>query len=88
MSFNYYAEYIDMPDNTLHKTKKKLWENGEWVDRTYIRIPVGADPRGPGDLEKWCRETYGEPKLNGPWFKVAANIIMDEKVYVFWQLCK
>ena len=85
----YEIETTEVVPNTFHKTKKKLWENGEWVDRTFLRLLPPDSVRGKvSEMEKWCRETYGEPKLNGPWFKASSYIIMDEKVYVFWKLCE
>jgi len=85
----YEIETTEVVPNTFHKIKKKLWENGEWVDRTFLRLHPPDSTRGKvSEMEKWCRETYGEPKLNGPWFKASSYIIMDEKVYVFWKLCE
>ena len=70
------------------KVKKIVEVNGEWEHKTYIRIPVGPDRMGPGELEKWCRERYKEPRYLGPWFKVSGFIVLDEKTYVHWKLCE
>jgi hypothetical protein len=82
-------EIVEVGANTFHKIKKKLWENGEWVDRTFLRLlPPDGNRGNVSEMEKWCRKTYGEPRINGPWFKASSYIIMDEKVYVFWKLCE
>ena len=73
------------------KIKKKIQVGNEWEDRMFIRIPVyGADRlvRGESELEKWCREHYGEPKYLSNWFKVSGYIILDEKTYVHLKLCE
>lgn len=80
-------EIIDIVPQT-QKIKKKVSVNGEWEDRTFIRIPIGPERMPPGELEKWCRERLGEPKYMGEWFKVSGYIVLDEKTYVFWKLCE
>lgn len=86
---NYEDHIIDVGPNEFHKTKKKVWENNEWVDRTFIRLlPKDYNAYGGSQMEKWCRERYGEPKMQGPWYKVSGYILMDEKTYVFWKLCE
>lgn len=70
------------------KIKKKIQVGHAWEDRMFIRIPVGPDRLGPGELEKWCRQHYKEPRYLGPWFKVSGFIVLDEKTYVHWKLCE
>ena len=70
------------------KIKKKIQVGNEWEDRMFIRIPIGPDRMGPGELEKWCRDHYKEPRYLGPWFKVSGFIVLDEKTYVHWKLCE
>ncbi len=83
----YENEIIDMVPQT-QKVKKKIAINGEWEDRTFIRIPVGSERMGLSELEVWCRKRLGEPKYLGEWFKVSGYIVLDEKTYVFWKLCE
>jgi hypothetical protein len=80
-------EIIDVVPQT-QKVKKKIAVNGQWEDRMFIRIPIGQRGIGPGELEKWCRDHYKEPRYLGPWFKVSGYIILDEKTYVHWKLCE
>ena len=70
------------------KIKKKVPVDGVFEDRMYIRIPIPPESRGPGELEKWCRDHYKEPRYLGPWFKVSGFIVLDEKTYVHWKLCE
>lgn len=70
------------------KIKKKIQVGHDWEDRMFIRIPIGPDRLGPGELENWCRKHYKEPKYLGNWFKVSGFIILDEKTYVHWKLCE
>ena len=50
---------------TTQKIKKKIAVNGEWEDRTFIRIPIGPERMGPCELEVWCRQRLGNPKYLG-----------------------
>jgi len=84
---SYQDEIIDIAPQA-QKIKKKIAVDGVWEDRLFIRIPVGPDRMGPGDLEKWCLERLSKPKYLGEWFKVSGYIILDEKTYVFWKLCE
>lgn len=70
------------------KIKKQIAVNGEFVERQFIRIPIPSERYGPGELEKWCRAHYKEPRYLGPWFKVSGYIVLDEKTYVHWKLCE
>ena len=80
---------VEVGPNDFVKTKKKVWKDNEWVDKTFIRIlPKDYNAYGGSEMEKWCRERYGEPKMNGSWYKVSGYILMDEKTYVFWKLCE
>ncbi len=88
MTPSYYEEEIIEVVPQEQKIKKKVPIDGAWEDRTYIRIPVQPDRMGPGELEKWCRQYYKEPKYLGPWFKVSGYVILDEKTYVHWKLCE
>jgi hypothetical protein len=83
----YQEEIIDVVPQ-VQKIKKKIQVGHEWEDRIFIRIPIGSDRYGPGELEKWCRERYKEPKYLGNWFKVSGYIVLDEKTYVHWKLCE
>lgn len=83
----YQDEIIDVVPPT-RQIKKKIAVDGIREDRTFIRIPLGTNVRGPSELEKWCRERYKEPKYLGNWFMVAGYIILDEKTYVHWKLCE
>ena len=86
---NYEQEIIDVGPNDYHKTKKKIWENNEWVDKTFIRLlPKDYNAYGGSKMENWLRERYGEPKFQGSWYKVSGYIMMDEKTYMFWKLCE
>ncbi len=84
-------EYVDAVP-AEQKIKKKIEKNGEWVDRTFIRIPLSVAHTRYGttesDLEQWCRQFYKEPRYLGPWFKVSGYIILDEQVYTHWKLCE
>jgi hypothetical protein len=80
-------DIIDVVPQT-QKVKKKIAVDGVWEDRTFIRIPIGQRGIGPGELEKWCRDHYKEPRYLGSWFKVSGYIILDEKTYVHWKLCE
>jgi hypothetical protein len=80
-------EIIDVVPQT-QKVKKKIAVDGVWEDRTFIRIPIGPERMGPGELEVWCRKRLGEPKYLGPWFKVSGYIVLDEKTYMYWKLCE
>ena len=85
----YEEDIIDVGPNDFHKTKKKVWENNEWVDKTFVRIlPKDHNAYGGSEMEKWCRQHYGEPKFQGPWYKVSGYILMDDKTYVHWKLCE
>lgn len=86
-------EVIDVSDiSPSHAViKKKVPENGIFVDRQFVRIPVkNATIRGHGDsaLEQWCYKNYKEPRYLGAWFKVSGYIILDEKTYTHWKLCE
>jgi len=70
------------------KVKKQVAVNGVWEERQFIRIPIGSERSGPGELENWCREHYNQPRYLGPWFKVSGYIILDEKTYTHWKLCE
>lgn len=73
------------------RIKKTVEVNGQWEDRTFIRIPIARVDRyvkGESELEKWCYEHYKEPRYLGPWCKVSGYIILDEKTYVHWKLCE
>ena len=70
------------------KVKKQVAVNGVWEERQFIRIPIGPERSGPGELENWCREHYNQPRYLGPWFKVSGYIILDEKTYTHWKLCE
>ncbi len=83
----YQDEIIDVVPMT-QKIKKKIAVDGVWEDRLFIRIPIGPERYGAGELEKWCLERLGKPKYLGEWFKVSGYIILDEKTYVFWKLCE
>ena len=85
----YEDEIVDVGPNDFLKTKKKIWQDNEWVDKTFIRLlPKDYNAYGGSEMEKWCRKRYGEPKMNGSWYKVSGYILMDEKTYVFWKLCE
>lgn len=80
---------VEVGPNDFVKTKKKIWQDNEWVDKTFIRLlPKDYNKYGGSEMEKWCRERYGEPKMNGPWNKVSGYILMDDKTYMFWKLCE
>jgi hypothetical protein len=82
-------EIIDVEPNNFHKTKKKIWQNNEWVDKTFIRLlPHDHNKYGGSEMEKWCHEHYGAPKFQGAWFKASNYILMDEKTYVHYKLCE
>ena len=86
---HYEQEIVDVGPKDFHKTKKKVWENNEWVDKTFIRIlPKDYRAYEGSELEKWCRKHYGEPKFQGPWYKVSGYIMMADKTYVHWKLCE
>jgi hypothetical protein len=72
-----------------HKVKKMFWEKDVWVEKMFVRIqpPDGIGGR-ISKMEQWCRELYGTPSPNGPWFKASLYIMIDEKTYVFWKLCE
>ena len=80
---------VEVGPNDFVKTKKKIWQDNEWVDKTFIRLlPKDYNAYGGSEMEKWCRNRYGEPKMNGPWNKVSGYILMDDKTYMFWKLCE
>jgi hypothetical protein len=83
-------DYIYTPDtNIATKAKKKLWEKGEWVEKTFIKMMPPNRMRGiQSAMELWCIKYYGEPAYQGAWFKAGEYIIMDEKTYVHWKLCE
>lgn len=85
-----YEEITNLP--ATQKIKKKIIAgNGEWEDRTFIRMPVTGTDRlykGKSELEEWCYQHYKEPRYLGPWCKVSGYIILDEKTYTHWLLCK
>lgn len=82
-------EYVDVGPNTFHKTKKMVWENDSWVEKKFVRLYTGNDKRNVvSEMEQWCIDHYGSPKVNGQWFKVSGYIVMEEKVYVHWKLCE
>ena len=86
---NYEDDIIDVGPNDFHKTKKKIWQDNEWVDKTFIRfLPKDYNAYGGSEMEKWCRQHYGEPRFQGPWYKVSGYILMDDKTYVHWKLCE
>lgn len=82
-------EYIDAVPTTS-KQRKQLFENGEWVERTFIRIPVKTSNRysESSELEDWCRTHYKNPQYLGRWFKIDGYIILDDRTYVHWKLCE
>ena len=84
---SYREEIIDVVPQ-LQKIKKKIIVDGVWEDRLYIRIPIGPERYGKGDLEKWCYQYYKEPQYLGPWFKVSGYIILSEQTYTHWKLCE
>lgn len=82
-------EIVDVGPNDFVKTKKKIWEDNTWVDKTFIRLmPKDHNKYDGSEMEHWCRQHYGEPKFQGPWYKVSGYILMDEKTYVHWKLCE
>ena len=82
-------EFVEASPNDFVKTKKKVCENNECVDKTFIRLlPKDYNAYGGSEMEKWCRQHYGEPKFQGPWYKVSGYILMDDKTYLHWKLCE
>jgi hypothetical protein len=97
MGLKPYIEYVDaVPEAS--KQRKQIFENGEWKERIFIRIPTrgleiinGTKDNGYRSctvLEKWCRDHYKAPKYQGPWFKIDGYIILDDRTYVHWKLCE
>lgn len=85
----YEDNIIDVGPNDFVKTKKKIWQDNEWVDKTFIRLlPKDYNKYNGSEMENWCRQHYGEPKFQGAWYKVSGYILMDEKTYVHWKLCE
>ena len=86
-----HQEYIDVvPKQNI--VKKKLFIDGEWTDRTFVRIPTFDHERdkltGMGKIETWCREFYGNPQPQKTWWTVLGFIVLDEMVYTHWKLCE
>lgn len=83
-SFAQLIEIVDEDPNVVTKTKKKIWENEQWVDRLYIRI------KSTPEMIDWLHQYYGQPSYpNGKWQQVVSGmVVMDDVVYTHWALCQ
>ncbi len=71
-------------DNTVTKTKKKVFEDNEWKEKTYYRLTIKLNQ----GVDTWCLEHYGQSTYPGLWqhLKASGYVVLEEKVYVHWKL--
>jgi|FreactTroBogLake_1042271.scaffolds.fasta_scaffold01142_8 hypothetical protein len=76
------VSYDEVP---LPKIKKTMFKkiDGTWHDVMFVRLLYDRD------LENWCIKHYANKQYYlGAWYKTFGHIIMDEKAYFHYLLCK
>lgn len=60
--------------------KKKVWNGSEWITQLYIVVPTTPKTKS------WLQKTYGGAEYLGNWWENVHDVIMKDKIYVFWSL--
>ncbi|WP_353479865.1 hypothetical protein [Haliscomenobacter sp.] len=78
-------EYIDAVAIARPPVQKQMWDGTKFVPVMMYRTPNKLTQ----DQESWLRKIYGAPGIVQPgryWHYVSDNGLMDEKIYMMFQL--
>jgi len=78
-------EYIDAEVVLPPPVKKQVWDGEQFVPLTLYRTPSKLSR----DQVNWLQKTYGDSGQAQPgryWHYASGNGLMDEKIYMMFQL--
>lgn len=66
--------------------KKSIWNGQDWEVQKFYHIYDLHDSRQ--QVHDWVKQHYGKSIYSKTWWKVYDGIVVNEKIYIHYQLIK